>query len=185
MDRRGRIARSAPFRFLERSANLLFGINRKMLVLEMLRDARGLFGLDLFRRFVQRVVSFAAFLCPTHVSGGVGEGNSCFGHADELDGLLRRDREWQRFRIGQTNVFTRENDDAPGDEAKIFAGMQHFREPVHRVLFVRRAHALDERADRVVVGVAGAVVDDRFLLNAFFRDRDGEMNRARANLAAL
>ena len=66
------------------------------------------------------------------------------------------------------DVFACENDNPPRDEAKIFAGVQHFREPIHRAVFVRRAHAFDERADRVVVRVARAIIDDRFLLNAFF-----------------
>ena len=100
------------------------------------------------------------------------------GSADELDRLLRGDGERQRLRIGQPDVFARENDNAPRDETKVFAGVQHFREPVDRALLVGRAHAFDEGADRVVMRVALLVVDDRFLLNAFLRDFDREMNDA-------
>ena len=105
------------------------------------------------------------------------------GHPDKFHCLLRRDRERQRFRISEADVFARENDDAPRDETKIFAGMQHFREPVDRAFFIRSAHAFDERTDRVVVRVADAIVDDGLLLDAFLRDRELEMNNAVAGLS--
>ena len=104
--------------------------------------------------------------------------DSRFGHADEFHRLLRRDREWQRFRIGKADVFARKDYDASRDETEIFAGMQHFGEPVHRAFFVRGAHAFNERADRVVVRVAGAIVNDRFLLNAFLGNLKRERNCA-------
>ena len=151
-----------------------------MFVLEMLRDALCLFHLDLFGRGVQRVVGFAAFRRATHVSGGMRERNTRFGQPDKFDRLLRGDGEWERFRIGQTNVFAGKNDDAPRDETEIFTGMQHFREPVYRAFFVRSAHAFDKCADCVVVRVAGAIVDHGFLLNAFLGNSEREMNYARA-----
>ncbi len=104
--------------------------------------------------------------------------DSRFGHADEFHRLLRRDREWQRFRIGKADVFARKDYDASRDETEIFAGMQHFGEPVHRAFFVRCAHAFNERADRVVVRVADTIVNDRFLLNALLGDLKREMNCA-------
>ncbi len=65
-------------------------INWEMLVLEMFGNALRLFHLDLFRRFIERIVGFAAFLGPAHVSRGMRERNSRFRQADEFDGLLRR-----------------------------------------------------------------------------------------------
>ena len=64
-------------------------------------------------------------------------------------------------------------------------GVQHFREPVDRAFFVGSAHAFDERADRVVVRVADAIVDDGLLLDAFLRDREREMNRRATSSLAL
>src|SRR6266571_5920747 len=116
--------------------SLAFRIYREMLVLEVLRDALCLFHLDLFGRGIQRIVSFAAFCSAAHVRGGVSQGNSSFGQADKFDGLLRGDCQWQRFWIGKTNIFTRENDNASRDESEILAGVQHFREPVHSGFFV-------------------------------------------------
>src|SRR5262245_13366132 len=102
--------------------------------------------------------------------------NSRFGHADKFDRLLRRDRELQRFWIGEADVFAGKNHNAPRDEPEIFTGMQHFHEPVHRALIVRSAHAFNKRTDRVVMRVARTIVDDRFLLNAFFSYLEREMN---------
>ena len=56
--------------------------------------------------------------------------------------------------------------------------MQHFREPIHGAFFIRSAHAFNERADRVVVRVAGAIVHDGFLLNAFLGNSERKMNCA-------
>ena len=146
-----------------------------MFVLQVFGHAFGLFGFNLLRRGAEGFVGFAIFWRATHVGSGVGEGNARFGHSDEFHGLLRGDRERQRFRIGQSDIFAREDHDASRDEAKVFAGMQHFCEPVDRAFFVGRAHALNECADRVVVRVADAIVDDRFLLNAFLRDFEIEI----------
>ena len=115
----------------------------------------------------KRLVGFAIFLRAAHVGGGVGERNARFGHPDKFDRLLRRDRERQRFRISQADVFARENHDPARDETKVFAGMQHFRQPVDRAFFIGGAHAFDEGADRVVVRVALAIVNDRFLSGCF------------------
>ena len=147
-----------------------------MFVLEIFRDALCLFHLDLVRGSIQRIVGFAAFRCPAHVSGRMRERNACFGQADKFDSLLRRDRQRQRFRIGQTDVFAGKNDNAPRDKAKIFASVQHFGEPVHRASFIRSAHAFDECADRVVVGVTRAIVHNRLLLNALLGNCEREVN---------
>ena len=85
-----------------------------------------------FGRGVQRIVGFAAFFRAAHVGGGVGEWNPGFRQTDELNGLLRGDGEGQRLRISQANVLAREDNDAAGNEAKVFSGVQHFCQPVHR-----------------------------------------------------
>ena len=56
--------------------------------------------------------------------------------------------------------------------------MEHLCQPVHRAFFIRSAHALNERADCVVVRVACAIVHHGFLLNAFLRNGEREMNYA-------
>ena len=90
--------------------------------------------------------------------------------------MLRGDGEGKRFGVREADVFAGKNDDTARDEAKVFAGMQHFREPIDRAFLIGRTHALDEGADRVVVRVAGAIVDDGLLLDALLGHFDGEMD---------
>ena len=52
----------------------------------------------------------------------------------------------------------REHDDAPGDEPRVLAGLDHAGEVVQGGIDVAPAHRLDERTDHVVVLVAVAVV---------------------------
>src|SRR6266513_2860671 len=92
-------------------APLPFRIHREIFVLEILRDLPGLFHLDFFDRGIQLIVSFPALRGAAHVSGGMRQRDSRFGHADEFHRLLRRDREWQRFRIGKADVFARKDYD--------------------------------------------------------------------------
>src|SRR5207249_2925524 len=96
----------------------------------------------------------------------------------KFHGLLRRDRQWQCFGISETDIFARENNDAPRDEPEILAGVEHFREPIHGAFFIRSAHTFDERTDRVVVRVASAIVYHRLLLYAFLGNSEREMNHA-------
>src|SRR2546423_7627951 len=84
--------------FMAKSRSLSFRVDGKMFVLQMFGYSLGPLVLDFFRRGAERFISFAVFLRPTHVGGGVGERNPRFRHADEFDGMLRRDRERQRFR---------------------------------------------------------------------------------------
>ena len=147
-----------------------------MLVLELLRDTLCLFRLDLFACGIQRVVGFPAFRRAAHVRGSVRKRDACFGHPDEFHSLLRCDCELQRCRISKTDIFAGENNDASRDETEIFAGVKHFCQPVHRAFFIGPPHAFDKRTDRVVVRVARAIVHDRFLLNAFLGNCEGEMN---------
>ena len=147
-----------------------------MFVLETLRDPFRLFHFDLFGRGIQLIVGLPTFCGAAHVSRGMSQRNSRFGHADKFHRLLRRYRKLQRFRIGEANVFACENDDAACNEPEIFAGMQHFREPVHRAFLIGSTHAFNKRTDRVVVRIAGTIINDRFLLNAFFGDMKREMN---------
>src|SRR5205823_6444943 len=108
--------------------------------------------------------------------GGVGEGDQRFGQAAGFDGLLGGDGGRERLGVGQADVFAGEDDYPAGDETEVFAGMEHFREPVDGAVLVGRAHAFDEGADGVVVGVALFVVDDGFLLNRIFGDGEGEVD---------
>ncbi len=66
------------------------------------------------------------------VDDGLGEGEAAFGHADEVDRLLRGDADEQRLRIGHADVFAGEADQAAHDVERVFARFEHAREPVER-----------------------------------------------------
>src|SRR5947207_1866218 len=56
---------------------------------------------------------------------------------------------------------------------------------VQRAFVIRSAHPFDKCADRIVVRVASALVNDRFLLNAFFGNGEREMHSRARVLACL
>src|SRR4029079_18665054 len=56
------------------------------------------------------------------------------------------------------DVLAREDGNAARDVDRVLAALEHDREVVERCVRIARAHALDERRDRVVVPVAVAVV---------------------------
>ena len=89
----------------------------------------------------------------------------------ETHRLLRRDRHGQRLRVGHADVLRREDHDAPRDEERILSRLQHPRQPVDRRVRVGAAHRLDERGDRVVVGVARLVVAERAALERLLHQR--------------
>ena len=81
-----------------------------------------------------------------------------------VERLRRCDRDLERPRIGVADVLGRADDQPPGDEPRILAGRDHRGQPVQRRVRIVAAQALDERRDRVVVPVAGAVVREDPLL---------------------
>src|SRR5207237_9985337 len=95
----------------------------------------------------------------------MGQWNARFRHSDKLHRLLRGDCEWQRLWISQPDIVACKNHDAARDETKIFAAVQHFRQPIDRTFLIRSAHALNECADRVVMRDAFFVINDRLGMN--------------------
>ncbi len=80
-----------------------------------------------------------------------------------LERVRRGDGDGQRARVGVADVLGREDDHAPGDEARILAALEHRRQVVDGRVGVAAAHGLDEGGDEVVVLVARAVVLQRAL----------------------
>ena len=62
--------------------------------------------------------------------------------------------------VGVAHVLGGADHDAPRDELRVLAGIDHAREPVERGVGVAPAHGLDERGDDVVVHVAVLVVGE-------------------------
>ena len=102
------------------------------------------------------------------------EGQEALRHADEMDGVLRGDRDGERARVRQSDIFRRQDDEAPRHEERVLAGLQHAGEPVERRVRIRAAQRLDERGNGVVVRVAGLVMGQaplHDLLDECGRDR--------------
>ena len=97
---------------------------------------------------------------------------------------MRGDRQYQRLRIGQPDVFRRQNRDTPRNEARVFAGYNHLGQPIQRRIRIAAAHGFYKRRNRVVVFILAGIVHDSFLLNGFLGDRLGDESarcRERAN----
>src|SRR5699024_1434865 len=56
---------------------------------------------------------------------GLSERDLRFWPPDELNGLCRGDRRWQRPRLGETDVFAGQNDQPPGKEPWVLSGFGH------------------------------------------------------------
>mmetsp|Transcript_121880 Transcript_121880/g.339758 ORF Transcript_121880/g.339758 Transcript_121880/m.339758 type:complete len:468 (+) Transcript_121880:133-1536(+) len=97
------------------------------------------------------------------VNHGLGQGQLAFGGAQALVGLGRVQRDAQRARVGQADVFTRHADQPAGDVAGIHAAIQHAREPVQRAVRAAAAHRFVQRGDDVVELVAALVVAAQLL----------------------
>ena len=128
---------------------------------------------------VHRHVGPVALRGRGHVNRRVRQRNARLGHPDKLHRLLRRHRHHQRLRIGHPHVLARADHDPPRDEPDILPGVKHLRQPVNRRVGVAPAHALDERADRVVMLVAVPVVYHRLALDALLGHRHVQVNAPR------
>ena len=97
------------------------------------------------------------------------DGVDAFGQADVVEGLGGGVGDHQSHRVGQTDVFACQDDQAAQDEARVFARIEHLGQPVERCIRVAAAHGLDEGRDGVVVRVAVFVVEHGAALDGFLR----------------
>lgn len=132
---------------------------------EVGRDGEGGAVGDVFEGLVDGGVGGVGFGGGGEVDGGVGEGDAGLGHADEVDGVEGVGGDVEGVGVGEADVFGGGDDEAAGDEAWVFSGVEHFGEPVEGGVGVGAADGFDEGGDGVVVGVAVAVVDDGFFLD--------------------
>jgi hypothetical protein len=116
---------------------------------------------------------------------GLRERDAALGQPDEVHGVLRRDGDLQRLRLGVADVLGGEDDHAARDEERVLARLEHAHHPVDRGVGVAAAQAFDERGDDVVVLLARLVVAERALLGGLLDERDVDRVRpcARARSA--
>ena len=108
----------------------------------------------------------------------MGEGDSSFGHAKKLKGLLGRDGDLEGRGISEADVFGGGDDESTGNKAGVFSGVEHFREPVKGGIRIGSPDGFDEGRDGVVVLVAIGVVEDGFLLDRLSCDGEIENDGA-------
>ena len=107
---------------------------------------------------IDREVGPVRLRCGREIGDSLGERDAALRHPDELHRVRRSHRDHERLRIGHADVFGGTDDDPPSNEPRIFARLDHPGEIVNGGVDIRSAHALDERADHVVMLVAVAVV---------------------------
>ena len=85
--------------------------------------------------------------------------------------LLRGHGDRQGLWIGQPDVFAGQDHQPACDEHQVLARLEHARQPVDSRVRVRATHGFNEGRDRVVVRVAGFVVEQSSLLHRVFDQR--------------
>ena len=88
----------------------------------------------------------------------LGQRQFAFGRPKPLIGVPGIKADALRLRIGQPYVFDRHAGDAARQITRIFAALQHPRQPVKRGVGVGPAHRFMQRADQIVMRVARFVV---------------------------
>ena len=109
-------------------------------------------------RAVNRVIGGVRLRRERTINHRLREDDARLRHAYQCHRLRRSRRHLQGLRIGQANIFARQNHDATRHKTRILAALQHARQVVHRGIRVGAAHRLDERAHHVIVLVARTVV---------------------------
>ena len=149
-----------------------------MFIAQMFRHGNRATGTDVFQRGINRFVGGITFVCRGDVDGCFGQWNPRFRPADKFRRGETRIRQNQSHRVGETDIFCRANHDAPRDEARVFAGVNHFREPVKRRIRIATTHGFDKRGNRVVMRVAIAVIHHSLFLDALLGNLQRDANDA-------
>ena len=95
------------------------------------------------------------------VDGRLRQRRVSLGHTDEVGRILGGHGHRQRLWVGIADVFRRESNETTGDVERIFAGLEHARDPVDSRIRIAVAHRFVERGDQVVVLFAALVVEQR------------------------
>ena len=98
--------------------------------------------------------------CPVALWGGgqvhhgLGQIELGLGQSHVFKRLGSRHRNHQRLGVGHADVFAGQHNEAPHDEASVFASLEHARQPIQTCIGIAAANALDERTDDVVMVIS-------------------------------
>ena len=95
------------------------------------------------------------------VEARLGERVDPLGHAHAAQGSVGRHGDAEGARVRVADVLAGEDEHPARDEERVVARLEHAHHPVDGGVRVGPAHRLDERADDVVVLLAGLVVEER------------------------
>jgi hypothetical protein len=116
-------------------------------------------------RLAEAAVDRDRFRRGREVDDGLRDRELAFGRAQPLVDVPCGERLLHGLRVGDPYVLVGEPCDAPRDEQRILAAVEHPREPVQGGVRVGAAHRLVEGRDEVVVALLGFVVQRRPLLD--------------------
>ena len=99
-------------------------------------------------------------------------------HANEFQRVMGVQGDPQSTGIRESDVFRCGDDKTPRDETRVFAGMQHFRQPIQRGIRIGAADGFDESRNRIVMRIAIGIIDHRLALDRFLGDFECQVNHA-------
>ena len=112
------------------------------------------------------------------VERSLGQVKAPFGHPDIVESLRAGDDDPQGVGVRHTDVFTRKDEHAAKNEARVLASVDHARHPVEGRVGIGAAQTLDEGADGVVVDVAFLVIQHGPALDALLRHLQRDADNA-------
>jgi hypothetical protein len=130
------------------------------------------------RRCIKEAQHAVALFGAGQIQRRLGQGVQPFGQANPLKGRGTGLDHHDGLGVGQADVFAGSDQHPPEDEARVLTGFHHPGQPEQGRIGIAAPQRLDEGTDRVEVGIALLVVQNRTLLNRFFGD--GQVDRDHA-----
>ena len=143
----------------------------------MLRDLLRFFLAQLLHR-IKKSQGAIALAGTGEIEGGLHQRIEPFRQSNPIKGGGAGFHHHDPLGISQADVFPGRNQQAPEDEAGIFAGFHHACQPKQGGIGITAANRFDEGADGVEMGIALLVVENGLLLDRLLSDRQGDLNRS-------
>ena len=127
---------------------------------------------------IEKAQHAVALLRSRQVKGCLRQRVQALGQAHPLEGCGTGFDHHNRLRVRQAHVLSSGDQHPPEDEAGVFPGFHHPRQPEQGGVRIGSPQGFDESADGVVVGITMLVVEHGPLLDGFLRDRQADADVA-------
>src|SRR5690242_15672447 len=97
-----------------------------------------------------------------------------FGSAQKIERIFCRKSHGESTRFGEADIFAGHAHHAAGEIERVFAGLDHARQPVEGGVRVGIAHGFVQRGDEIEVLFAGFIVAEKFALEDVFEELRGD-----------